>query len=157
MIRTTLLAWLLFATHFIYSQETIPASGGDAIGPGGSSSYSVGQLFYSSVTETNGSISQGVQQSIEHFVLSNPELTTVNLKAISYPNPTTDYIVLALTDADLTNLSYILYDLHGKPVSKGMVTQANTKIDMRSLASSVYILKVSQNNQELKTFKINKK
>ncbi|TXE16013.1 T9SS type A sorting domain-containing protein [Psychroserpens burtonensis] len=156
MKTTALLVCLLFATHSIYSQETIPASGGESTGSGGSSSYSVGQLVYTTNTG-GGSVSQGVQQSVELFTLSNPDLTTVNLTAVTYPNPTTDYIVLAITDATLSDLSYALYDLQGRAVTKGLTTQSNTQIDMQSLATGTYVLKVNQNNQELKTFKIIKK
>lgn len=47
-----------------------------------------------------------------------------------------------------------MYDLLGRFVSKGRVTQTQTKIAMESLPLGVYILRVQQNNQELKTFKI---
>ncbi|MFT5216444.1 MAG: hypothetical protein ACI83H_001567, partial [Glaciecola sp.] len=46
MKKITLVACLLLASQLIYSQQTIPATGGDATGSGGSSSYSVGQLVY---------------------------------------------------------------------------------------------------------------
>jgi len=156
MRNTTLIACLLFATQLIYSQEIIPASGGEATGSGGSSSYSVGQLVYTTNTGS-GTVTQGVQQSVEVFTLSNPELTTVNLSAVTYPNPTSDYVVLAISDANLPDLSYALYDLQGRIVTKGQATQSNTHIDMQSLATGTYVLKVNQNNQELKTFKIIKK
>jgi hypothetical protein len=156
MKTTTLVACLLFATQLIYSQEIIPASGGEATGSGGSSSYSVGQMVYTTNTGS-GTVTQGVQQSVELFTLSNPELTTVNLTAVTYPNPTSDYVVLAISDANLTNLSYVLYDLQGRTVIKGLTTQSNTQINMQSLATGTYVLKVNQNNQELKTFKIIKK
>ncbi|GAA3624884.1 hypothetical protein GCM10022397_08370 [Flavivirga jejuensis] len=144
---------LLFVTHLISSQENIPASGGVATGSGGSSSYSFGQLVYT-INTGSGTVSQGVQQAIEHFSLSNPELTTVNLSAVTYPNPTTDYVVLAISDTNLTDLSYVLYDLQGRAVTKGITTQANTQIAMQNLASGTYVLKVNQNSHELKTFKI---
>ena len=156
MKKTTLVACLLFATHLIYSQENIPASGGEAAGSGGSSSYSVGQLVYTTNTGS-GTVTQGVQQSVELYTLSNPELTTVNLTAVAYPNPTSDYVVLVISDTNLTNLSYTLYDLQEKVVAKGLTAQVNTQIDMQSLATGTYVLKVNQNNQELKTFKIIKK
>ncbi|TXE15940.1 T9SS type A sorting domain-containing protein [Psychroserpens burtonensis] len=157
MIKTTLVACLLCATQLIYSQQTIPASGGEATGSGGTSSYSVGQLAYSTNTGSNGSITQGVQQSIELFTLSNPELTVLTLTAVTYPNPTTDYIVLALKNSNLTDLSYAMYDLQGRIVSKGIVQQENTAIAMQKLVTGVYVLKVNQNNQALKSFKIIKK
>jgi hypothetical protein len=108
-------------------------------------------------TGTIGTVTQGVQQTIEFVVLSDPELTALTLKAVTYPNPTTDYIVLALTNATLTNLSYTMFDVQGRIVTKGKVQKEATQIPMKNLAAGVYILKVNQNNSELKTFKIIKK
>jgi hypothetical protein len=154
--KTTAVICLLFAVHTMSSQETIPASGGEANGSG-TVSYSVGQLVYTSNTSSNGTITQGVQQSIELFTLSNPELTTLTLNAVTYPNPTTDYVILALTNSKLTDLSYVLYDLQGSAVAKGKVDQDATQIRMQHLEGAVYLLKVNQDNQELKAFKIIKK
>jgi hypothetical protein len=156
MKTTTLLACLLFATHVMCGQDAIPASGGEATGSGGTSSYSVGQLVYTTTTGS-GTVSQGVQQSIELFTLSNPELNTVNLTAVTYPNPTSDYIILKISDNALDNLSYKLIDINGRAISNGTISGTDTRIAMQSLALGMYILKVNQNNQELKTFKIIKK
>jgi hypothetical protein len=156
MKKMTLVAGLLLATQLMYSQQTIPATGGDATGSGGSSSYTVGQLVYTTSTG-GGSVIQGVQQSIELFTLSNPELTTVNLSAVIYPNPTSDYVMLKISDTALYNLSYHLVDINGKAISNGSLTNGDTQINMQQLAVGMYILKVNQNNQELKTFKIIKK
>jgi hypothetical protein len=114
-------------------------------------------LTYTNSIGSGGSVNQGVQQSFELITLSNPELTTVNLTAVTYPNPTSDYVVLAISDANLSDLSYALYDLQGRTVAQGRATQSNTQIAMQSLAKGTYVLKVNQNNQELKTFKIIKK
>tara|TARA_R110000850_G_scaffold105211_1_gene216120 strand:- start:819 stop:1289 length:471 start_codon:yes stop_codon:yes gene_type:complete len=156
MKKMTLVAGLLLAAQLMYSQQSIPATGGDATGSGGSSSYTVGQLVYTTSTG-GGSVIQGVQQSIELFTLSNPELTTVNLSVVIYPNPTSDYVMLKISDTALYNLSYHLVDINGKAISDGSLTNGDTQINMQQLAVGMYILKVSQNNQELKTFKIIKK
>ena len=145
---------LFFMAHLLSAQETTLAAGGEATGTGGSSSYSVGQVFYNTVRDNTGSVSQGVQQSLELFVLSNPELTTLNLKAVTYPNPTSDYVVLSLGDASLTDLSYVLYDLQGRLVAQNKVFQASTKIDIQVLGAGTYVLQVQQNNKPLKSFKI---
>jgi hypothetical protein len=157
MIKTTIVTVLLLSTHLIYSQETIPTSGGDATGSGGSSSFSVGQIVYTTHTGSNGSISQGVQQSYEIFTLSNAALSTVNLTATTYPNPTSDYVVLAISDVSLIDLSYALYDIQGKPIAKSTISSKDTQIDMLSLSAGTYLLNVNQNNQKLKSFKIIKK
>ena len=157
MIKTLIVTVLLLSTHLIYSQETIPTSGGDATGTGGSASYSVGQIVYTTHTGSNGSISQGVQQSYEIFTLSNASLSTVNLSATTYPNPTSDYVVLAISDINLTDLSYALYDIQGRPIAKATISSKDTQIDMHSLSAGTYLLNVNQNNQKLKSFKIIKK
>jgi hypothetical protein len=157
MKKTVFAACMLCAVFTIQAQETIPVSGGEATGSGGSSSYSVGQLVYTTNSDSGGTVTQGLQQSIELYTLSNPELTTVNLSAITYPNPTSDYIVLKISDSALDNLSYKLIDVNGKAIANGSITNTDTQISMQSLALGMYILKVNQNNQELKTFKIIKK
>jgi len=150
----TSVAFFLLGLGLINAQETTPTSGGEATGAGGIVSYTVGQLVYTTLTTAAGSLSQGIQQSIEFVTLSNPEVTALSLKAVTYPNPTTDYITLALKDGQLTGLGYAMYDLHGRLVSKGTVATSETKIAMKSLPTGVYILRVQQNNQDLKTFKI---
>ena len=155
-MKNILYTIILLSISPIYAQQTIPASGGDAAGSGGSSSYSVGQLVYTTNTGS-GTVIQGVQQSIELFTLSNPELNTINLKAVTYPNPTSDYVILKISDNALDNLSYNLIDINGKAISNGRIINGDTQINMHQLAIGMYILKVSQNNQELKTFKIIKK
>ena len=145
---------LFCAIQLVNAQETISVSAVEATGSGGKVSYTIGQLVYTNPTTAAGSLNQGIQQSIEFVTLSNPELTAVTLKAVTYPNPTTDFIILALTDADLRGVSYTMYDLLGRFVNKGTVATFETKIGMKSLPIGEYILRVQQNNQALKTFKI---
>lgn len=154
MKNITLIIVLFCAIQLVNAQEAISVSGFEAIGSGGTVSYTIGQLVYTNPTTAAGSLNQGIQQSIEFVTLSNPELTAVTLKAVTYPNPTTDFIILALKDANLTGVSYTMYDLLGRFVNKGTVTTFETKIGMKSLPIGEYILRVQQNNQALKTFKI---
>ena len=157
MIKTIFSVCMLCVVLTIQAQDAISASGGEATGIGGTVSYSVGQLLSNMNIGSNGTVTQGVQQTIEFVVLSNPELIALTLSAVTYPNPTTDYIVLSLTDATLTDLSYIMFDLQGRLITKGKVEQEATQIAMKNLSIGVYILKVNRHNQELKTFKIIKK
>jgi hypothetical protein len=155
--KTVLVASVLLATQLVYSQEAITVSAGEAAGAGGSGSYTVGQVFYTTHTGITGSVSQGVQHPFEFQTLSNPELTTVNLTAVTYPNPTFDYVILKISDSALDNLGYKLFDVTGKAISNGLITNKDTQIAMQQLAIGIYILKVNRHNQELKTFKIIKK
>ena len=77
-----------------FSQEAIPASGGDASGVGGTLSYTVGQLVYTNNSGNNGSVAQGVQQPYEISTTVGIEITNISLDFIAYPNPTSSNIVL---------------------------------------------------------------
>jgi len=89
--------------------------------------------------------------------LSNEVFIENSLLTITYPNPTTDDVMLTITDSALTNLSYSLIDIQGKVLSNVQITESDTQIRMQHLTTGMYILKLNQNNQALKTFKIIKK
>jgi hypothetical protein len=151
------LVCLLLATHLLFAQETLSSTGGDASGTGGSSSYTVGLVFYTYNSSSVGSVSQGVQQVFEIQTLSNPALLTVQLTAVIYPNPITDYVVLKITDTALENLQYTLFDINGKTIDSQYITTSNTEIIMKNFSLGMYLLKLTKENQPLKTFKIIKK
>jgi hypothetical protein len=157
MKTTITFLFVLFSVYTIRAQDALVASGVEASGTGGSLSYSVGQGLYTTNTGSTGSLAQGVQQAFEIITLSNPDLTSVTLFAVAYPNPTTDKVVLSLGNLDLTALSYVLYDLSGRLVLNALVQEFKTEIAMQNLPLGVYILKVNKNNTVLKTFKIIKK
>ena len=154
--KKLLVASVLLAAQFVHSQEAFSASEGKITGPGGSATFTVGQVFYKSITSStgSGSVSPGVQQPFEIQVLSSPELTTVKVTAATYPNPTKDFIVLEITDAALKNLQYTLFDINGSTIASHVIAASSTQIQLQHLSIGVYVLKVSQQNKPLKTFKI---
>jgi len=142
---------------FIISQEIISSTNGESSGSGGSSSYTIGQVFFNTIESDNGSLVQGVQQPFEFQTLSTPALLTVQLTAVTYPNPTTDFVLLKILDTALENLQYTLFDLNGKTIVSKKINSFSTKITMKNFAIGMYLLKITKNNQPLKTFKIIKK
>lgn len=141
-----------------YSQESIVIAGGNATGTGGSSSYSIGQVAYTTLPGSDGSISQGVQQPYEINTLGNDEFTGINLLMTAYPNPTVDVLNLVVVNDELDNLSYNLYDMTGKIISKNSkITTSETNVSMHELNQGIYFLAVNKNNKTIKTFKIIKK
>jgi hypothetical protein len=152
--KTSLLLSVLLATQLLCSQEAITVSAGEAAGSSGSGSYTVGQVFYTTNTAATGGVSQGVQHPFEFQTLSNPELTTVKVTAVTYPNPTKDFIILKITDRTLYNLRYTLFDVNGKSIVSDAITASSTAIQMKHLAIGAYVLKVIQKNKSLKSFKI---
>jgi hypothetical protein len=135
--------------------EAIPTSGGNASGSGGTVSYSVGQIVYTNNTGTNGSVSQGVQQPYEISIITSvEEANDISLTISAFPNPTTDYLTLSIVNFDNKNLSFHLYDITGKMIQESKINVSETKITVTDLPPSTYFLKVTDNQKEVKTFKI---
>lgn len=157
MKKTKILALLFLlgiAFPKLQAQESITASGGNATGSGGSASYSVGQVAYAYATGSNGSVSQGVQQPFEIFTLGVDDFPAITLMMMVYPNPVTSLANLKIENLATENLEYQLYDLQGKLLSNRKITQDETQINMESLASAIYLLKIFDSNKLIKTFKI---
>ncbi|MDD4673844.1 MAG: T9SS type A sorting domain-containing protein [Bacteroidales bacterium] len=137
------------------AQESINATGGNASGSGGSASYSVGQMVYTTNTGTNGSVAQGVQQPFEISAVTGiEEAKSIQLSVSAYPNPATYYLTLEVRDFRLSNLTYQLYDMQGKLLQSERITGNQTSIVMSNLVPAIYFVKVIEGNKEIKTFKI---
>lgn len=142
----------------LIAQESINATGGNASGSGGSVSYSVGQVVYTTNTGTSGSVAQGVLQSYAISIETAIEKTKgINLSVTAFPNPTTDFLTLEIKEFELSNLYVQLYDMNGKLLQSQKITDSQTIIAMGELIPAAYFVKVVQNNKEVKTFKIIKK
>jgi hypothetical protein len=153
-----LIALFLLGLTGLQAQESINATGGDASGGAGSVSYSFGQVICQTHTGTNGSVAQGVQQPFEISVVTAiEEAKGINLSVTAYPNPTTDYLTLCISEFDISNVSYHLYDMQGRLLQSEKITDKLTSIVMGNLVPATYFVKVIQANKEVKTFKIIKK
>jgi hypothetical protein len=142
----------------IQAQSTIPATGGNATGSGGSVSYTVGQIQYSTISGTNGTVVQGVQQPYEISVVTAIRNTEdINLKCLVYPNPTGGITKLVFESPDFENLRFRLFDVNGVLLQDKKVESIETEISLENLSSSAYFLKVISNNLEVKVFKIVKR
>jgi len=139
----------------IQAQNAIPASGGNASGSGGTVSYTIGQVVYTTNTGTNGSAAQGVQQPYEISVVTGIEKAKdISLEIVVYPNPATDYVKLKVENYETENLSYQLYNINGTLLENKKIEGNETSIVMRNLIQGTYFLKVTDKQKEIKTFKI---
>ena len=155
MLCGTLL--LGFGLTGLHAQEATVASGGDAFGSGGSASYSIGQLHYTTNMGTDASVAQGVQQAFEiSIVVGIHEDFGINLVMIAYPNPTTDFLTLEVENFQNEHISYQLRDLNGKLLESRRMTNQKTHISLKNLDPAIYFLEVIINQKEVKTFKITK-
>jgi hypothetical protein len=147
-----------FCVAIVQGQQTIPAAGGNASGSGGSVSYTVGQTLCSTISGSNGTVVQGVQQPFEISVVTAIRNTEdISLKCLVYPNPTGGITKLVFESPDFDNLRYRLFDINGVLLQDKAVEKREEEISLENLSSSVYFLKVLKDNLEVKVFKIVKK
>lgn len=154
-IRTGITLLLIGSAGILMAQESISPAGGDAIGSGGSSSYTIGQTVYAQNISLDGASSEGVQHPYEISIItgsSHPVFDHIQVSV--YPNPTMNGLTLTSGDNSLENGNYQLFTEMGIEIKGSSINGLSTQIDMSDLKQSTYILKISQNHQEIKTFKI---
>ncbi len=156
MKKITCLIFLaaIFCAPKLTAQQAVTASGGEASGPGGSASVSTGQIAYTTISGGGVTITQGVQQPYEIFVLGKDENKFVGLNVIAYPNPTISKLALRIDAESVAGLRYELYDLNGRILTKEAIKDAETIIPVEQFPAATYILKIYSGRFEVKTFKI---
>lgn len=157
LIHLKMLLFLVMISSKIYAQNSVTSSGSNGIGSGGSVSYSVGQISYTSAIGTGGNLNAGVQQPFEIFTLGVDNFPNISLAFVIYPNPTTSLINLKVMNLGIENLQYELLDLNGKIIEEKKIDYQETQIQMENNASGIYLLKILDKNKLIKTFKIIKK
>jgi len=135
-----------FFVSDIVAQSVINVSGGDAYGGNGSSSYSVGQLFYSE------ELGNGVQQP---YQVTPVEFVDDDLKINVFPNPTSD--ILKISSNTFQNVSLNLYNSEGKLLICDNLIDFETEISLTQFNDSIYILELIYNGKKSKVFKVIKK
>jgi len=154
-MKANLLLTILSLTFIncTFGQKDVVGAGGQATGSGGSVSYSIGQIDYITSAGSGGTITQGVQQPYEIFVVSGIKEQTINLLINAFPNPVIEFVTLDLSETG-NETKYILYNVEGKKIKENDISEKTTSIQMSELSSGIYFLEVQRNNQKIKQYKI---
>ena len=138
----------------LFAQKGTVSAGGIGTGAGGSVTYTIGETNYITATGA-GQVTQGLQQPYEIFTIV-ATATELNVNVSLYPNPTTENVVIRVEGSSVEDLRYELYDIDGRLLAASKMESNETSILMRDLASATYFVKVLNNKNESKNFKINK-
>lgn len=139
---------------------TIDASGDTITGSSGTVAYSIGQVFYTYIGQSDYIVAQGIQQQEEAVNLSKPvNSAEPETEIFIFPNPASDFVNIKMDGLEFEKglKSYALYDLQGRLLKQNKIVQAETQVELSNLKSSIYLLTVYFNDEILKTFKIIKK
>ncbi|WP_347216515.1 T9SS type A sorting domain-containing protein [Chryseobacterium sp.] len=148
---------LAFSLSSLKAQSAILATGADISGGSGSVAYSIGQVAYL-YKGAGDQIMEGVQQPYEIVALTTREASSTNLEGILlYPNPFKDYLYLDFTTHNFKDVEYQLFDAQGKLIRKAVILQSKSELNFSDIPSAMYIIRINQRGENLKTFKIIKK
>ena len=142
LLIVAILSWIQ-----ISAQEAIITSGGNVQGSNGNTSYTVGQVVYTTNTGTSGTFAQGVQQPFEIEIISGIDNPNISLQLAVFPNPTADLLYLRVKDYNSEDLQYQLFDFNGRLLVKSQITLATTTIQMAQYPPAVYLLQVFERNK----------
>lgn len=147
--------FLLCFTLPVLAQETILTTGGNTSATSGNISFSIGQVLFSTYADNDASVALGVQQPLEAMtIVAIKEIPGISLDIKLYPNPANELIFLETMNEMDRNLSYFLYDSKGNLLENNYLTHRLTSIRISNYSSSMYLLKIRENNLDVKTFKI---
>lgn len=151
-MKRTLYIFLLsiFAVNSQAQSSTV-SSGGEGTGPGGSVSFSIGQLVVESTIDSEGSISPGVQQAHESMIvtiLEWSEDTNVSL----YPNPTASQLHLRFGTS--FNGHIYVYSTDGKLISNIPFAGKEKTLDVSQWNAGSYLIQLNQFNQLSSTYQV---
>ena len=152
--KTSLIILLVLILTEVSAQNTILTTGANATGNGGSVSYSVGQIVYTSEIGITGSLTQGVQQSYDISIVNGIENAKINLEISAFPNPTTSNLILTINDIEFSNMTFQLFDVTGKLLQEKIIIDNQTIVDMNYYSPGIYFVKIQNESIEFKNFKI---
>ncbi len=142
----------LWSSQTVAQQNTV-ASGGDYSGSNGTVSFSIGQIDYLHISNTNGNVNQGVQQPYQ--ILDNSiNQSDLNVNITIGPNPSSNELTVVADFTNIKEVSGYISDQNGKIVKKKQILNTDPSFDLKDLSSGTYFLTIEQNDQILKSFKI---
>lgn len=143
----------LFSFFNLFSQKGVVTTGGNATGPSGNASFSVGIISYKNPDGTLQNT--GIQNAYEVFTLGISELTNDQLNLITYPNPVNNLLKIKVDEQLLYDLVYEIIDLSGKILKTNQqITSSETLINFENYTSGIYFIIIKRENQKIKNFKI---
>ena len=148
-----------FLSTKVQAQLATLSSGGNGSGNGGTFAYSVGQTVYTAQSNSATTLSKGVQQGFELFLITGiEEEDRFGLVATVFPNPTSNYLTVEIKNyIPDTALEIFLFDAKGQQVHRQRVVDVQTQISVEHLASALYMLKLVQVDKLVKAVKVIKK
>lgn len=136
--------------------SSINVTGGDLSSSDGSVSYSIGQVFYSSLSSDENYVTEGIQQPLVTYT-TKIDKKEKDFKVVAYPNPVVNYFTIEASSYTNRSLNYQIMDLNGRLLKEDQIKKSGSKVDISRFSAAIYLVRISDNGQHIKTIKIIKR
>ena len=130
--------------------DLVSASGASFQNSNGYLSFAIGECVTATLTTPGAVLTQGFLQT--RLRTGVPVVSQPEIQMAVFPNPVSDRLILQIGEHQ--GFQYMLYDILGEVVARGLVLDERTEIDFFTLAPAVYILRVTDNKEEVRLFQI---
>jgi len=150
MKKITFVLFSLFATLSVSAQEVVSTQGDSYSNASGNIDFTIGELIIDTGTDGTNDITQGFHQTNWNFV--GLDDNDPSYEATIFPNPTSE--LLNIRTSTFENVTYTLYDAQGKLILQDKLSAEQTPIQVSQLAPGNYSITLTNETQNLKTFKL---
>ena len=150
MKKTTFVLFSLFATITVSAQEVVATQGDSYSNASGNIDFTIGEVIIDTGTDGTNDITQGFHQTNWNFV--GLDDNDPSYEATIFPNPTSE--LLNIRTSTFENVTYTLYDAQGKLILQDKLSAEQTPIQVSQLAPGNYSITLTNETQNLKTFKL---
>lgn len=147
------IALLFLGLGCTFAQQGPVSAGGNATGAEGSVSFSIGQAVIGSTEGNSGSSNAGLQQPYWVEVITG--WNDVDLSLAVFPNPAVDRITVRDAKARV-GLVLEWLDAEGRILARRTSEGAETFMMVDAWSNGVYLLRISEGERVLKTFRISR-
>ena len=154
LLLIILISTALFATSQGIVQQVYGSAGSYYSNGTYSLSSTIGETITATFNSTNNFLTQGFQQP--NYLATLVEDFDKNADIKVYPNPADYYINIDMGSTNLNDYMFELFDVTGKLLITGKISEKITKLDLGSFATDVYFIRLSSDNKLIKSFKVQK-
>lgn len=155
MRKETFLFFLFFVIINITlpGQQVVTTSGDFYQNTNGTLSWTLGETLTDTYINNQSVLTQGFQQPTLK-VTSITELPGLDYSITAFPNPAKEYVKLKIEKDNVDGMQYDLLDMSGKVIESKKIQNAETEISFSDLIPATYFIRITENDIEIKIFKI---
>lgn len=140
----------------VQAQEAVSSGGGFDDTGEISVSWTIGEIFTEALSSEDVLLTQGQQQP-GLKIINGVEKNQLDYSISAYPNPTPDFLALAVLGTNDRDLTFAIYNASGVVVRNQEPLRNNASVSMAEFPAGIYIIAIHNRNETVKSFKVIKK